>query len=264
MSSKKVVLTASLLSAMLTACGGAGGDAITPTNTPTPTAAPTATPAPVTAQGIWKESHTDASNGNSLEETAAVLLENGTAITLAWSNGTLNDLNITNYNYANQSLSFSSTFEADPLASMTLSSFSLSGAVSSQGLTLRETGASSGLTLNAVGSTPAKISDVVGTYTGKSYAGAGTTYLNVADGFKVLSDGSIVDNAVTSCRFSGQLTPSTKMNAFTFTLTFNPSGCVLNGQTVTGIAFKEPFRNKLVAFGANAAKNQGLYFEGSK
>jgi len=230
--------------AVLSACGGGGGDSAV---------APVAN----TAEGLWTG---PASTGYTVN---LAVLENGeswgvyTSGTTIYGalNGTANGTNTTftgtgnDFNFVTNSVT-TGTFTGTVVQKSSINAST-------------NTGSTVSLTYNTDYDTPASLAKLAGSY---SYTGRSGTYILANDTLVISATGSFTQSAL-GCTTTGSLAPrASGKNIFNFTANFVGTCVFPTGTTVTGVAYlntkSSPYT--ILALGLNAGKSDGLVLLGNK
>jgi len=262
---KKILLIAAV-STTLAACGGGGGGdgGSTTTAAGTPTSpSTTTTAATVTAEGLYVGSTStgrtvtglvldDGSSyviytaQNNPAVIAGAVVGNGTSSNGSFTSTNARDINLDGIGF--QSATVSGSYRQNT---------SLTGTVTYPAL-----GQSITFSANydpAYLNTPT-LAAVAGTYSGRVGLPSGTESATLT----VSSAGVISGRGSSGCVVSGSITPKAKGNAYTTSVTFGGSPCLLANATVTGAAYFDASTKRLYAVSLNSSRTTGMIFAGSK
>lgn len=254
------------VTATLTACGGGGSDSSTATTTATattPTTTTTTTAAVVTAEGLYVGSTSTGrtATGLVLDDgtfyviysaqnnpllIAGAVVGTGTSSNGSFSSTSAKDINLEGLGLLSGSLSASYTQQK-----------SLNGSVSYP--SLNQTVTFTGAYDSAFQTTPT-LAAVAGTYTGR----VGHPRGNEAASVMVSSTGAISGRGSSGCLVSGSLTPRSKGNVYTTSVTFGGSPCLLPNTTLTGASYFDAATKRLYAVGMTSVRDNGMIFAGAK
>lgn len=106
---------------------------------------------------------------------------------------------------------------------------------------------------------PANATLATGTYTGNAVSSAGTQ-----TAFMTLQANGIITGVVAGCNFSGVATPRGSVNVFNLSITFRGGSCAFGTDTLTGIGFYNIPRKQFYIAAPNAARSDGLFFQGTR
>jgi hypothetical protein len=101
---------------------------------------------------------------------------------------------------------------------------------------------------------------VVGTYTGASGSPVGTESATLT----ITSAGTISGRGSSGCTVTGAITPRSKGNIYTTSITFGSSPCRLPNTTLTGASYFDSGTKRLYAVGMTASRSTGFIFAGTK
>ena len=247
------------LSSTLFGLAGCGGGSLE-------TAAPAgqtavATP-PSTAEGLWKGTTSDS------RTVTGLVFENGTfyvfysspnnASTIAGvvqGTGTSNNGNFSSSNAKDFNLEDASLVSGTVSASYTARQ-SLNGSISYVPSGSRTFTTS----FNANYDVTPLLSSLAGTFTGQI-----AFSLSIENATVIIdSSGVLTGTAASGCGVTGTVTPRTKGNAFTVSLTTGAAPCSLANQSFTGIAYFDSANKRLYAATANTVRTDGIIFGGTK
>jgi hypothetical protein len=256
----KKLATLGLLCALVTACGGDGGDAPAPAPAPTPAPSPAPAPAPTpapTPEGFWVGR---ASTGT---EVFLAVLDDGKTWGLYQSGRTIVGALAGETSFSGNQLSGSG--RDFNLPSRTISSGTYAGTFSARSYV--DVRLSNGSTFTGSYDPrydqPASLAAVAGTFSG---AGVTGTTAPQAVTISVSSTGQVTLPSTQGCGGSGTVQPrASGKNVYDVTITFQGSTCALgNGVTVRGIAVYDSAQRNLWALALNGAKNDGFIYSALK
>lgn len=104
------------------------------------------------------------------------------------------------------------------------------------------------------------LSTIAGTYSGRVGHTRGAEPATVT----VSSSGAISGQGTSGCAVTGSLTPRSKGNIYTTTVTFGGSPCVFPNTTLTGASYYDATAKRLYVIGMTSTRDNGMIFGGSK
>jgi len=261
---KKILLIAAV-STTLAACGGGGGDSgSTTTAAGTPTSpSTTTTAATVTAEGLYLGTistgrsftglvlddgsyyviYTALNNSSAI---AGAVVGNTTSSNGSFTSTNARDINLDGIGFQNATISGSFREKA-----------SLSGTVTYPAL--GDSITFSGNYDPAYMNTPS-LAALAGTYSGRIGMPQGTESATLT----ISSSGTLSGRGSSGCVVSGTVTPKSKGNAYTTSVTFGGAPCLLANTTVAGAAYFDAPMKRLYAVSLNSSRTTGIIFAGSK
>jgi hypothetical protein len=234
------------LIAVLTACGGGGGDA-----------SPSAPAPTVTAEGFWEG---PASTGVSV---ALAVLENGETWGVYTSNGSI--VGALYGNTTSSGTSLSGSGKDFNIPSRTVGSGTYSGtfvAKSSINVTTSAGSTFSG-TYKTAYDQPASLAAITGTFSGVGVSGTSPVQ---SVSVTISSSGALTVPSTLGCSAAGTATPRPSgKNILDVTVTFTGTSCALgNGASTTGTAYYDATTRRVLVMAMNAAKSDGFIYVGQK
>ena len=262
----KKLATIGLLCALVTACGGDGGDAPAPAPAPTPAPSPAPGPAPAptpapapapalapTPEGLWEGR---ASTG---VDVALTVLENGETWGVYASGGYIvgalfGDTTARGNQLSGSGVDFN-------LLSRTVQPGSYTGSFTARSSINVQLSAGATFTgsYNAAYDQPASATNLAGSFTGEAVTGLTAPQ---AVSITVSAAGVITMPASQGCSAAGTARPrATGKNVFDVSVTFQGNGCALgHGTTARGVAYYDTAQRRLLVLALNNARTDGFIY----
>ncbi|MEN9865503.1 MAG: hypothetical protein RL748_1093 [Pseudomonadota bacterium] len=223
------------------------------------------TPMPVAsaASGLWE------GNSGDGRKLVSVVLENGVFWTLYSPSGQPNSFDgiISGYgkvenNQFNSTRAYDfnlSTLAIQPtvMQSQVQAQQTFNGSFSSLG-SKQNISFTSNYNASLTQATP--VATVAGTYLGIGLQKDSSTVQTL----KIDSNGAISTTVLSSCRITGNISASSKINAYNVSLTFGAAPCKTPNTTVNGIGFYDPNGQAWYSIGINGSRDDGYIFTGVK